>query len=166
MAETNPALDNRAAPRRGERTTERVKDTARRATQTAKARASDAGAAVQETLDTSPLTVLAGAIATGAVAAALIPTTRQELQALGPWAESMREALEDAFEAAKKAGVAELTAGGLTFAAASNGAGGLVGKVVKAATAASGAAATSVKSRRAQENTTVDQQMSPAPMDV
>lgn len=163
MANTDTAT--REAPRRSKRAKERAKEAARLAKKTVTTTANDAAKAATETLDANPMGMLAGAIAAGAVAAALIPTTRQELQALGPWAEKMRDALEDAFESAKDAGLAELTAGGLTFAAASDGVGGIIGKIVKAAGAASGAAATTVKSSRRSNGSTSDAQPSPSTID-
>lgn len=135
-------------PRSTTKRRERVVETARAARDTAKAKADDAVKATARVLDDNPFGAVAGAIAAGAVAAALIPATRRELEALGPWTEKMREALVDAFDAAKDAGTGELTAAGITMAAASDGLGGMVGKLVKAATAASSAAATSVKDSR------------------
>ena len=133
-----------AAPSTAKRR-ERVAETARAARDTAKAKADDAVRATAKALDDNPFGALAGAIAVGAVAAAMIPATRRELEALGPWTEKMRESVGEAFEAAKNAGTGELTAAGLTMAAASDGVGGMVGKLVKAMAAASSAAATSVK---------------------
>ena len=145
----NPTATTKAPakPRAGKRR-ERVVETARTARDTAKAKADEAVKATAKALDENPFGALAGAIAVGAVAAAMIPATRRELEALGPWTEKMREALVEAFDAAKDAGTGELTAAGLTMAAASDGLGGMVGKLVKAATAASSAAATSVKESR------------------
>lgn len=148
MAETNsPATqqtDSRPRKKKRERATDAVLDVGKKA----KRRADDAAQAAVETFDQNPFGALAGAIAVGAVAAAMIPATRRELEALGPWTDRMREALVDAFDAAKDAGTGELTAAGLTLAAASDGVGGLVGKIVKAATVATAAAATTVKDAR------------------
>jgi hypothetical protein len=91
-------------------------------------------------VDGAPLTALAGAIALGAVAAALLPSSAREVQALGPLGNRVRGALDDAFSAAKVAGAEQLTARGLTAAATSSGAGALLGSIVKAVLAANGAA--------------------------
>ncbi|WP_293879941.1 hypothetical protein [Sphingomonas sp.] len=91
-------------------------------------------------VDNAPLTALAGAIAVGAVAAALIPNSARELQALGPLGDRVRGAVDGAFSAAKEAGAEQLTARGLTAAATSTGAGALLGSIVKAVLAANGAA--------------------------
>jgi ElaB/YqjD/DUF883 family membrane-anchored ribosome-binding protein len=97
----------------------------------------EAGAAA---IDDAPLTALAGAIALGAVAAALIPNSSREIQALGPLGTRVRGAMDSAFSAAKAAGAEQLTARGLTAAATSTGAGALLGSIVKAVLAANGAA--------------------------
>jgi hypothetical protein len=97
----------------------------------------EAGAAA---IDNAPLTALAGAIALGAVTAALIPNSSRELQALGPLGDRVRGALDGAFDAAKTAGAEHLTARGLTAAATSTGVGALLGSIVKAVLAANGAA--------------------------
>jgi ElaB/YqjD/DUF883 family membrane-anchored ribosome-binding protein len=91
-------------------------------------------------VDNAPLTALAGAIALGAVAAALIPNSAREIQALSPMGNRVRGALDGAFAAAKTAGAEELTARGLTAAATSSGVGALLGSIVKAVLAANGAA--------------------------
>ena len=128
--------------------TDKITETAKSAQKLVVDKASDAGRTATQALDSSPLAALAGAIAIGAVAAAFIPTSRREIEALGPWAEKLRDAAEEAFKAARDAGTGELTAAGLTVAAASDGLGGVVGKIVKAATASAAAAASSVKQAR------------------
>lgn len=97
----------------------------------------DAGAAA---VDSAPLSALAGAIALGAVAAALIPATARELSAIGPFGEKMRGALDEAFAAAKAAGAEQLSAKGVTATAATAGLGQLLGSVVKAVVSANSAA--------------------------
>jgi len=129
-----------------ETVTTRVKDAA----DTVSTRVKDAAGTTTQALDANPFGAIAGAIAVGAVAAAMIPATRRELNALGPWSERMRDQLGEAFEAAKTAGGGELTAAGLTFAAASTGVGGIVGTLVKAATAATAAAASSARNKSAK----------------
>ncbi|MBA3895658.1 MAG: hypothetical protein H0X36_00650 [Sphingomonadaceae bacterium] len=98
-----------------------------------------------EAIDSAPLSALAGAIALGAVAAALIPNSRRELQIAGPVGGRVRGALEEAFAAAKTAGAEQLTAKGLTSTALTNGIGQLVGNILTAAMAASTAASDSVR---------------------
>jgi len=145
---SKPADSGLNSSRGKKKVTQRVADAAKAARKEAKRRADDASQATVEVLEGSPLGAIAGAIAVGAVAAALIPATRREIEALGPLADRLRAAAVDAFDAAREAGNLELTAAGLTLAAASDGLGGVVGKIVKAATAATAAAATSVRQKR------------------
>lgn len=102
-------------------------------------------------VDNAPLTALAGAIALGAVAAALIPSSVREIEALGPVGTRVRGALDSAFSAAKTAGAEQLTARGLTAAATSSGAGALLGSIVKAVLAANGAAKESLNTDQAEK---------------
>ena len=149
-------------------TVDRITETAKTAQRAASDRASEAARATTEALDANPLSALAGAIAIGAVAAAFIPTTRREIEALGPWAEKLRESAQEAYHAAREAGTGELTAGGLTLAAASDGVGGIVGKIVKAVTASATAASTSVRgSREGNQGATASSGATeaPAPID-
>ena len=149
ISETRPETDNAGkGGRSAKKIAQRVAEAAKSARKEAKRRAEDATQTTAEVLDSNPLGAIAGAIAFGAVAAALIPASRRELEALGPIAERLRKAAEEAFHAAREAGVGELTTAGLSLAAASDGLGGIVGKLVKAATAASSAAATSVRDHR------------------
>lgn len=129
-------------------------------------RADDATHVASETLDERPFGTIAGAIAIGAVLAALIPASERELKALGPVGRRMRDAADEALQAARQAGMAELSTSGLTLAAASDGAGGIVGKLVKAATAAANAAmtkpeATATPSAGATAGAAVDRQVTP-----
>jgi hypothetical protein len=149
----------RSEPRGSKKVAKRVADAAKAASKEAKRRADGASQATVEALDSNPFGALAGAIAVGAVAAALIPATRREIEALGPLADRLRGLAEDAFHAARDAGTMELTAAGLSLAAASDGLGGVVGKIVKAATAATSAAATSVRQERKTEATPFDSQI-------
>jgi hypothetical protein len=91
-------------------------------------------------VESAPLTALAGAIALGAVVAALLPSSNRETEALAPLGNRIRSALDGAFAAAKMAGAEQLTARGLTAAATSSGAGALLGSIVKAVLAANSAA--------------------------
>ena len=110
-----------------------------------------AARATAETLESNPFGAVAGAIAIGAVAAALIPASRRELEALGPITDRVKGYVEEAYHAARDAGSSELTAAGLTAAAATNGFGGVIGALIKTATTAAGVAATTMRERRAAE---------------
>lgn len=137
---TTPApAKSRRAPAAG-----RVKDAAANARAVADRAVETAGA----TFDNRPLSAIGGALALGAVIAALLPPSKQEAAIVGPLGERVRASLDEALKAARQAGAGELTAAGVTFAAATNGLGGIVGSLAKAALAASGAAATSVRTPR------------------
>ena len=144
-AKPNGAKSPKPATRRAAKPLDRVTTAARDASEEARKRANETVKATAEALDENPFGAIAGAIAVGAVAAALIPATQRELKALGPLADRLRAAAMAAFDAAKDAGTAELSSAGLTMSAASDGLGGIIGKLVKAATAASSAAASTVK---------------------
>lgn len=124
---------------------DRARDTASDAVERARAAANDAVGTAARAVDDAPLSALAGAIAIGAVAAALIPATARELQLLGPLGDRARGALDDAFRAAKSAGVEQLTTKGITQTAISSGLGTVVGHFVSAALEASKAASESVR---------------------
>jgi hypothetical protein len=132
------------AKRAADSVTHRVTKTAR----SARAVSSRAAETAAGTVDNRPFSAIGGAIALGALVAALLPATRREAEMVGPLGERVRSALEDALQAAREAGTGELTAAGLTLAAATNGLGGVVGSLAKAAVAASGAAAISVRKPR------------------
>lgn len=133
--------DDTAAKSRRSAATKRVKA----ATGSARAAADRAVETVGQTFDNRPFSAIGGALALGAVIAALLPPTKQEADVIGPLGDRVRAALDQALREARDAGTGELTAAGLTFAAASNGLGGVIGTLAKAALAASGAAATSVR---------------------
>lgn len=138
---------------------DRARETATDAVERARNAANDAVETAANAVDGAPLSALAGAIAIGAVAAALIPATAREVSALGPLGNRLRGALDDAFNAAKTAGVEQLTTKGITQTAISSGLGTVVGHFVSAAMEASKAASSSV--RKSEANATA--RVAPAP---
>lgn len=157
MAKTTPprsANDTDAAAPSGraakgkataQKAVDRARETASDAVERARHAANDAVETAAHAVDEAPLSALAGAIAVGAVAAALIPATARELSLLGPLGDRLRGALDDAFKAAKTAGVDQLTTKGITQTALSSGLGTVVGHFVSAAMEASKAASESVR---------------------
>ena len=127
---------------------EKITETAQQMREKVAQQTQAAARATAETLESNPFGFVAGAIALGAVAAALIPATRRELETLGPVADRVKDLVEEAYNAAREAGSSELTAAGLTAAAATNGFGGVVGALIKTATTAAGVAATTMRDRR------------------
>ncbi|CAM3219053.1 hypothetical protein SPAN111604_11110 [Sphingomonas antarctica] len=160
---TKPA--SRAAKGRAAAQTavDRARDTATDVVERARTAANDAVETAAHAVDNAPLSALAGAIAVGAVAAALIPATAREISALGPLGNRLRGALDDAFAAAKTAGVEQLTTKGITQTALSSGLGTVVGHFVSAAMEASKAASDSVrKNERAVADSAPTAATSPA----
>lgn len=125
--------------------TDRVVEVANTARGEVLRRADEATQATTDALESRPFGAVAGAIAIGAVVAALIPATERELKALGPMGVRLRDMAQGAFHEARKAGMAELSAAGLGLAAASDGTDGLISKLMKAVTAAATAATTSAR---------------------
>ena len=67
-----------------------------------------------ESMAQAPLLALAGGLAVGAIAAALIPRSEKEKQLLAPVGERISGTAKSALEAAREAGVAKLSEAGLT----------------------------------------------------
>lgn len=80
----------------------------------AKDAANDVGTRIVEGVETNPLAVLAGGIAIGLFAGALLPKTRLEGQYLAPLGAKLNEGARTAASAAASAGKAELAAAGLS----------------------------------------------------
>ncbi|HTI31171.1 MAG TPA: hypothetical protein VL405_03495 [Sphingomonas sp.] len=144
-SETTPKGRGSKGRAAAQKAVDRARETATDAVERARSAANDAVESAAQVVDDAPLSVLAGAIAVGAVAAALIPATARELQLLGPLGSRARGALDDAFKAAKTAGVEQLTTKGITQTALSSGLGTVVGHFVSAALEASKAASESVR---------------------
>jgi len=85
---------------------------------TARQRAAEAydraGRRASEGIDESPLLVLAGGLAAGALIAALLPRTEAETRALGPVGQRLKGSAGAAAQAAREAGTARLGELGLT----------------------------------------------------
>lgn len=142
-----PAPKSRAAKGRAaaQKAVDKARETATDAVERARSAANDAATTAAQAVDDAPLQAIAGAIAIGAVAAALIPATARELQLLGPLGNRARGALDEAFAAAKTAGAQQLTSKGITQTALSSGLGTVVGHFLSAALEASKAASDSVR---------------------
>ena len=134
------AKPSRPTPRplrpRGQAVTQRTLDAA-----------NDVGDRIQEGVATNPLAVLAGGIAVGLFAGALLPKTKLENRYLGPLGARLNESARVAALAAKDAGMAELTAVGLSRVGASEQFGKVVEGIGKALSSSAEAARMSRKSR-------------------
>lgn len=92
-------------------------------------------------VDANPLGVLAGGIAVGLLAGALLPRSQREAALLGSLGSRLNKGAAAAFRAAKTAGVAEMTAAGLSRVNASD----QVNKLIEAAIRALASAGTAAK---------------------
>lgn len=108
----------------------------------ARATASQASTRASNTIETNPLGVLAGGLAIGAIAGALIPRTEREKELLRPVGDKLGTLAAAAIAAAKDAGRAEMESRGLTKDSARDQVKSLFQNVGKAA---SGAATAAVK---------------------
>jgi ElaB/YqjD/DUF883 family membrane-anchored ribosome-binding protein len=98
-------------------------------------------------IEQNPLVALVGGLAIGAIAAALLPRTRQEDQAVGNIGTKVRETAASAVKTAKQTGKDQLDALGVNSGAAKDQMRDLIGKITSAATSAATAAGESLKKR-------------------
>jgi F0F1-type ATP synthase assembly protein I len=108
----------------------------------AKHAASDAARRTADAIEANPLAIVAGGIAIGALAGALIPRSAKEKQLLAPLGRSLGERARSAVAAAREAGATELQ-----NAAAKDQVKSLFQGIAKAATTAGSAAAQSARAK-------------------
>lgn len=124
----------------------------------AKTKANDAIAATKSTaqsasektvqsVEKNPLAALIGGLAIGAIAAALLPRTEREDNAVGSVGTKLRDTASNAVKSARASGMEQLDALGVNSDAAKDQLRGLVDKIAKAATSAAEAAGDSLKRR-------------------
>lgn len=101
-----------------------------------------------EAVEGNPLAVLAGGIAVGVLAGALLPKTERESALLGPVGKRLTEGATTAAKAARDAGVAELASAGISRDALREQAEKIVGKVMSAVQDAGDAAARAAKTAK------------------
>lgn len=107
----------------------------------AKDAAADAARRTADALESNPLAIVAGGIAIGALAGALIPRSAKEKELLAPLGRTLGERARGALDAAREAGQGELQNAGLSKDAAKDQVKSLFQGVLKAATTAGSAAA-------------------------
>jgi hypothetical protein len=100
------------------------------------------------TLDDYPLAVLAGGLAIGAIAGAVLPRTERETELLGPLGKRINDGAVAASRAAREAGKAELDNAGISRDAARDTVNRLVDGLLSAASSAGGAAAKAAVDRK------------------
>lgn len=101
----------------------------------------DAARRTADALESNPLAIVAGGIAIGALAGALIPRSAKEKELLAPLGSTLGERARGALDAAREAGQGELQNAGLSKDAAKDQVKSLFQGVLKAATTAGSAAA-------------------------
>lgn len=149
--------------RSGARTNKLVaaRESAADAYQTARDRTSAAYAAARERasrvsrrtadgVDANPMIALAGGLAIGALAAALLPKTRREEQLMGTAGRRITDTAREATRAAREAGREQLDALGISKEAARRKLDEFTDRAVSAVESSASAAAKKVKTKRGQ----------------
>lgn len=113
----------------------------------AKQAAGQAARRTADAIDANPLAIVAGGIAVGALAGALIPRSAKEKELLAPLGRQLGERARGAFQAAREAGTTELQNAGLSKDAAKDQVKSLFQGIAKAASTAGSAAAKSAANR-------------------
>lgn len=114
--------------------------------------ARDAADRTARAIDANPLPILAGGLALGALAGALIPRSRREIDLLAPVGHKIKTTTTGAVSSAKQTGLAELGALGLSKGALNDSAGKLVGGILTALVTAGSAAITASKEANEKAN--------------
>ncbi len=107
----------------------------------AKHAATDAARKTADAIEANPLAIVAGGLAIGALAGALIPRSDKEKELLAPVGRTLSERARGAIQAAREAGNSELQNAGLSKDAAKDQVKSLFQGIAKAATSAGSAAA-------------------------
>ena len=102
--------------------------------------ATDAARRTADAVEHNPLTIVAGGLAIGALAGALIPRSEKEKELLAPLGRTLGERARGAIQAAREAGTGELQNAGLSKDAAKDQVKSLFQGLAKAATTAGSAA--------------------------
>ena len=121
-----------------------ARDTASDALDGARERVKTAGKA----MESNPMAVVAGGIALGVIAGALLPRTRREIELLGPVGKRVKDVAAGAAGAARAAATAELASLPLTRDSAREQVGKLIDQVSKALSSAGQAALTHAEEAR------------------
>jgi hypothetical protein len=117
----------------------------------AKDSAADAARRASEGIEANPLAVVAGGLAVGAIAGALLPRSAKEKELLAPVGKRLGDTARQAFAAAREAGTQELDGAGLTPSAARDRGKELLGGLGKAFASAGAAAAQAAKQGQAKQ---------------
>lgn len=124
------------------------REKASEAAEAARARASLAARRTANGIEENPIAALAGGLAIGVVAGALLPATRREAKLFGPIGAAAGEAGKIAVQAAREAAQQKLNELGLSRESAREQVGNLVDSALKAAGEAGSAAVKSVREKQ------------------
>lgn len=127
---------------------DRAEDVYEAARERFSAATSAAGEVASTTIDTKPALAIAGGLALGAIAGALLPRTAKEDQLLGDTGARVNTAAKAALAAAREAGEAKLGEIGMSRDGVKEQAQKLFSQVGEVATAAAGAAAKAAREAR------------------
>lgn len=136
-----------SAKRNAAAAVDRSKAAATRGVQSSKAMAKKAGETTGQTIDKSPLAIVAGGIAIGAILGMLIPKSERETKVLGKAGKKVNETAKRAVDAAKSAGKEKVDNLGLNQDALRDQFRDLVSKASEAVKAAGKAAADEARKR-------------------
>lgn len=135
-------------------TVEKTRAAANKALDKTLAGAHDAADRTAKAINANPIPVLAGGLVIGALAGALIPRSKREVELLAPVGQRIKTTATGAVTSAKQTGLAELGALGLSRDALGDQAGKLVGGILTALVTAGTAAVTAsreVNSKKAAD---------------
>jgi ElaB/YqjD/DUF883 family membrane-anchored ribosome-binding protein len=142
------ATDAAAAARaKADETYQKARTKASGAAASTRASAAKAGKKTAEGLEKNPLAALVGGLAIGAIAAALLPRTKREDNMVGTMGNKVRSTARDAAKTARNVGKEQLDALGISTEAAREQLRDIAGKIGKAASTASSAAADTIKKK-------------------
>jgi hypothetical protein len=127
--------------------TDNIKAKAEDAVRAAKDKASEASKLTAEKVEGNPLIALMGGLTLGAIAAALLPRTRQENDLLGNAGTNIRGTATKAASAARDAGKDQLNTLGVTPEAAKDQFRDIAKKIGQAVTSATNAASDTIRKR-------------------
>jgi hypothetical protein len=145
MAKAKATETKAAAKRKAEIVYERGRGAAAKSAETSREAARTVKVKSSETINSSPLAVVAGGLALGAILAALLPKSEREQKVLGKTGKKINDRAKQAVDAAKQAGKARMEEVGLSADTAREQFKEIFGKATEAAKAAGEAARDAAK---------------------
>ncbi len=124
-----------------------AREKAERAAETSRKTAKQAAKKTTQTVHENPLAALIGGLAIGAIAAAMLPRSRKEVELVGDVSKKIRDTAANAAKTARDTAKGQLDALGVNADAARDQLRELTNKIGQAASSATSAAADSVKKK-------------------